>query len=143
MMKNKNTVVPIIVFVITFVVFLVIFFIVSSLNDEKYFCIDYEKKIKYTFKTEEKMHQFCDKLNGGEEDQVLEESDIYKDLIKVDDPGFAFYPFVVDKKLHIIIAISDCQNPNAAKERAIKWFSDNNYNINDYNVEYENSCIDN
>ena len=143
MMKNKNTVVPIIVFVITFVVFLVIFFIVSSLNDEKYFCIDYEKKIKYTFKTEEKMHQFCDKLNGGEEDQILEESDIYKDIVKVDDSGFAFYPFVVDKKLHIIIAISDCQNPNAAKERAIKWFSDNNYNINDYNVEYENSCIDN
>ena len=128
MMKNKNTVVPIIVFVITFIVFLVIFFIVSSLNEEKYSCIDYEKKIKYTFKTEEK---------------ILEESDIYKDIVKVDDPGFAFYPFVVDKKLHIIIAISDCQNPNAAKERAIKWFSDNNYNINDYNVEYENSCIDN
>lgn len=141
MMKNKNTVVPIIVFVITFAVFLVIFFIVSSLNEEKYSCIDYEKKIKYTFKTEEKMHQFCDKLNGGEEDQVLEESDIYKDLIKVDDPGFAFYPFVVDKKLHIIIAISDCNDPDGAKKRAIKWFSDNNYDINDYSIEYENSCV--
>jgi len=140
-MKNKNTLIPIMVFVVTFIVVFIIFFSFSNLKNKKYYCIDQAKGIKYTFKTKEKMESFCNKINGEEEDQILEKYAIYNDLIKVNDPGFAFYPFVNDKKLIIVIAISDCNNPDGAKERAIKWFSDNNYDINDYNIEYENSCV--
>lgn len=141
-MKNKNTLIPIIVFVFIFVLFLIIFLSGSNSNKNKYYCIDQAKGIKYTFKTKEKMETFCRKLNGDEDDLLLEGYDIYNDLINVDDSSFVFYPYINEnKKLSIIIAISDCQNPEAAKDKAIKWFSDNNYNISDYVIEYEDSCI--
>ncbi len=140
-MKDKNKIVPVVVFFITFIVFISIFFILGNSNKKVYSCYDSENDVNYTFNTEEEMHEVCDKfITNDDNDEALETYDIYNDLIKVNDPDFAFYPHVSDNKLYIIISIVNCNNPYKAKEKAIKWFSDHSYNINDYNIEYEYPC---
>lgn len=139
-MKNKEKIIPIAVSLIVFIVFIVTFLIINRFNKTEYSCYDYENNKTYTFKTEEEMHQVCDNLNT-EEDQLLETYSIYNDLINTDEQRFAFYPYInSDKKLSIVIAISDCDDPISAKEQAEKWFSNHSYNINDYSVEYEYPC---
>lgn len=139
-MKNKEKIIPIIVFLMTFIVFIITFLIINRSNKTEYSCYDYANDKTYTFKTEEEMHQVCDNLNV-EEDQLLESYPIYNDLINTDDSSFAFYPYInSDKKLSIVIAISDCDNPTSAKAKAEKWFSNHSYNINDYTIEYEYPC---
>ena len=87
------------------------------------------------------MHKVCDNLYENDEDKIMDTYIIYNDLIEVDDPDFAFYPYInSDNKLSIIITIANCDNPTLAKEKAEKWFSDNSYNINDYTIEYEYPC---
>lgn len=141
-MKNKEKIIPIVVFLMTFIVFIIVFVLINNVNKDKYSCYDYEKDMTYTFKTEEEMHQVCDKLNGNDDDQIMESYPIYDELLKVNDPDFSFYPYINDdKKLAIIIAISNCEHPAIAKEKAEQWFSDHSYNIKDYVIEYENSCI--
>ena len=141
-MKNKNNLIPIIVFVVTFVlVFLLIYLRANHANKQKYSCYDYINNVEYTFATEEEMHEVCDKLNGDEEDQLLATYDIYHDILEIDDPDFSLYPYInSDKELTITIAISNCDTPEAAKAKAKKWFSNHNYNIKDYNIEYEYPC---
>ena len=138
---KKSTIIAIIVFVTILIIFTSIYFISKNLNKDKYYCIDYETDTTYTFKTEEEMHATCDKFNGVEDDKILESSKIYNDLISYKDDSFNFYPYVdSNKKLAIIITIIDCNSPTTAKEKAIKWFSNHSYNINDYQVDYEYPC---
>ncbi len=140
-MKNKEKIIPLLVFTMTFIIFIVVFIIVNNSNKAKYSCFDYQTNQTYTFNTEEEMHAVCDKLEGIEEDQIMESYPIYNDLKNVNDPDFAFYPYIdSDNNLNIIIAITNCNNPEYAKEKAKKWFSDHSYNINEYNIEYENPC---
>jgi len=140
-MKKKNILVPIIAFVIVFVVVIGIYLIYNYFNKAKYSCVDYSTNTYYEFKTEKEMHEVCDKFNGVEEDKKLEKYPIYNELIKVNDEDFAFYPYInSDDNLSITIAISNCDNPTAAKDKALKWFKDHSYNISDYNIEYESPC---
>ena len=144
MMKEKEKIIPLVVFVLTFVIVIVIFFIINSSNKQEYSCYDYENEKTYTFESEEEMHKVCDKLNGGAEDELLASYPIYEDLIDVNDSDFAFYPYINDdQELEIIIAIANCDTPDLAKKRADSWFDEHHYDINDYNVEYEYPCTNN
>jgi hypothetical protein len=139
-MKNNNNYISIAVFVVVFLVVFGIFQLVN-MNKDKYSCFDYENNVTYTFKTEEDMHEVCDKLNGVADDNVMNSYSIYDELINTDDSnGFSFDPYVLDDELVIIVAITDCDNPELAKERARQWFKDHSYNINDFKIEYENPC---
>ncbi len=137
---KKEILIPIAVFVIVFILIIGIYLIYINLNKPKYFCTDYSTNTYYEFDTEEEMHKVCDKFNGVEDDKIMETYSIYNDLIEAEDPGFAFYPYISNEKLSIIIAISDCNDQEGAKKRAIKWFSDHSYNIANYDVEYEYPC---
>ena len=140
-MSDKYKIIPLLVFVITFVIVISIFFIINNKGKDKYSCYDSLSGKTYTFKTEEEMHEVCDKLDLDEEDQKLESYPIYNDLIKEDNDDFAFYPYINDDdKLDIVIAISNCNNKETAKEKARKWFSEHSYYINDYNIEFEDPC---
>lgn len=140
-MKNKNTLMALIIFLIVFVLFIIGYVIYNSFFSKEYSCIDYSSGTTYTFKSEKEMHEVCDKFNGVEDDKKMNSYSIYNDLININDPDYAFYPYVnSDDKLSIIIAISNCDNPNQAKEKAIAWFKNHSYNINDYTIEYEYPC---
>ena len=141
-MNDKNKIIPLIVFVCVFVIVFGMFYLFGNKKTkDSYSCYDYETEKTYTFDTEEEMHQVCDNLNGGEEDKLLSDYLIYDDIVKSNEKGFAMIPYINDdKELSIIIAISDCKNPDKAKADAKKWFSDHSYNINDYNIDYEYPC---
>ena len=139
-MKNKSTIVALIIFIVVFTVFIIGFIIYKSFFKKEYSCTDYSTNTTYTFKSEEEMHEVCDKFNGVEDDNTMTSYNIYNDLINTNDPDFAFYPYADGDKLSIIIAISNCDNPNKAKEKAIAWFKNHSYNINDYTIEYEYPC---
>lgn len=141
-MNDKYKIVPLIVFVLVFIIVIGMFYLFNNKEDKmEYSCYDYETEKTYTFETEEEMHKVCDKLNGGEEDQLLSDYLIYDDIVKSNEESFAMIPYMNDdKELAIIIAISDCKNPDKAKADAKKWFSDHSYNINDYNIDYEYPC---
>ncbi len=139
---KKDILIPIIVFIIIFILFIGIYLIINN-KSNKYSCYDYENDITYTFKTEEEMHEVCDKFTGEKDDQLLNSYTIYNDLLNVDDSSFAFYPYInSNEELSIIITITDCDNPEQAKEKAINWFNNHSYNINDYTVEYEYPCTE-
>ena len=141
MMKKNSTMISLVVFVIAFIIIILGFVIYNSLNKKTYSCIDYSSNTTYTFDNEEEMHEVCDKFNGVEEDKIIDSYTIYNDLINENNDSFTLYPYVnSDKKLSIIITIIDCDNPNTAKEKAIKWFHDHSYNINDFTIEYEYPC---
>ena len=143
MMKNKETIIPLLIFITTFVLVIIVFFVFNNSKKNEYSCYDSENNITYSFDTEEEMHEVCDNLNSTEteEDKILDSYEIYNDLLNVEEDDFAYYPYVnSDKSLTIIIAISYCNNQAAAKAHAEKWFSDHSYNINDYTVEYEYPC---
>ena len=138
---NKNKLIPIGVFVITFIVFIVTYVMITNHNKNKYSCYDAETDTTYTFKTEEEMHQVCDNLTTDENDKIMDTYEIYNDLLANEDSSFSFYPYInSDKKLSIIIAISDCENPTAAKTKAENWFKSHSYDINDYTIVYEYPC---
>jgi len=139
--KNKNRIIPIIIFVIVFVFVIGIYFLYTNINKVKYSCVDYRSNTYYEFDTEEEMHSVCDKFNGVEEDKIMDNYAIYKDLVKVNDSNFAFYPYINDDDtLSITISITNCNNPLLAKEKAEKWFIEHSYNIKDYIIEYEYPC---
>ena len=140
-MKNKSTMTALIIFIIVFAIFMIGFIIYKSFFGKEYSCIDYSSNTEYTFKSEKEMHEVCDQFNGVAEDNAMSNYSIYDDLINNNDPDFAFYPYInADKELSIIIAISNCENPNLAKTKAIAWFKNHSYNINDYTIEYEYPC---
>lgn len=141
-MKDKEKIIPLVVFVLTFIIVIVIFTVFSNSKKQVYSCYDYENDKTYTFETEEEMHQVCDKLDGVEEDKLLSSNPIYEDLIATNDSDFAFYPYINDEQeLVITIAISNCDTPDLAKKKAVDWFSEHSYDINDYIIEYEYPCI--
>ena len=138
---DKSTKFSLIIFLIVFVLIIICFFIYNRYFKKEYSCTDYSSNTLYTFKSEKEMHEVCDKFNGIEDDKILSSYDIYDDLVNTDDPDFVFYPYVnVNGELSIIIAISNCENPSKAKEKAIAWFKNHSYNINDYTIEYEYPC---
>ena len=110
---RKSTVVFIVVFV---VVFITVFCILQTvMNSSKYSCYDYENNVNYTFKTEEEMHEVCDEINGVNDDNTMNSYSIYEELISEDDKnGFSFDPYVRNDELVIIVAITDCDNPEQA-----------------------------
>ena len=136
---KKSTVVFIVVFV---VVFITVFCILQTvMNSSKYSCYDYENNVNYTFKTEEEMHEVCDEINGVNDDNTMNSYSIYEELISEDDKnGFSFDPYVRNDELVIIVAITDCDNPEQAKEKARQWFENHYYDINSFTIEYENPC---
>ena len=139
-MKNNSTLVAIGVFIGVLVVFIVGYFVFKP-TKKVYSCTNYETNEVYTFDSEEEMHKVCDNLSNDDDDQLLESYPIYKDLVNTNDSSFAFYPYInSDKKLSIIIAVTDCNNVEGAKEKVKKWFSNHSYNINDYTIEYEYPC---
>ena len=141
-MKKKNSKMMVLNgFIIVFIIIVICIVIYNSLYKKEYSCIDYGSNTLYTFKSEKEMHKVCDQFNGVEEDKIMSSYDIYDDLINTNDPDFVFYPYInADKKLSIIVAISNCDNPNRAKEKAIAWFRNHSYNIRDYTIEYEYPC---
>lgn len=140
-MKNKNIIIPAIVFIIVLVLSIIIYLIYTNINKDKYTCTDYETNTTYTFKNEKDMHEVCDNFNGVKDDQILSSYEIYQDIVTINSDRYSFYPYLdSDKKLAIIITITDCNNPKEAEEQANKWFSDHSYNINDYQVDYEYPC---
>lgn len=141
-MNNKDKIIPILVFIITFAIITSLFYIINNSKKNKYSCYDYENNINYKFSTEEEMHEVCDNLNSGEkENQIMDKYNIYNDLKEVNDPDFAFYPYVnSDDELTIIITILECNNKTLAKQKAENWFINHSYNINDYTIEYEYAC---
>ena len=141
MKKKSSTMMAFIIFMIVFVIIIISIVIYNSLFKKEYSCIDYGSNTLYTFKSEKEMHKVCDQFNVVDEDRIMSNYDIYDDLINTNDPDFVFYPYInADKKLSIIVAISNCDNPNQAKEKAIAWFKNHSYNISDYTVEYEYPC---
>ena len=140
-MKKNSTMISIAIFLIVFVVIIMGFVVYNRFIKKEYTCTDYSSNTTYTFDSEEEMHAVCDKFNGVEDDKILGSNSIYEDLVNTNDPDFAFYPYVnSNDEISIIIAISNCDNPSKAKEKAIRWFSDRSYNINDYTIEYEYPC---
>ena len=141
MKKKSSTMIALIVFIIVFLIIIISLVIYNSLFKKEYSCIDYGSNTTYTLKSEKEMHKVCDQFNGVEEDRLMSNYDIYDDLISTNDPDFAFYPYInADKKLSIIVAISNCDNPNQAKEKAVAWFKNHSYIISDYTIEYEYPC---
>ena len=137
---NKYKLIPIIISIGIFIIFIVIYLIINT-NKYNYSCYDYENDINYTFKTEEEMHAVCDKITGEEEDKIMNTYPIYNDLINEDDSSYAFYPYINDNKtLSIIVTVLDCDNPTRVVDKVEKWFKNHNYNITDYNIEYEYPC---
>ena len=140
MKNNISNYIFIVVFIVVFLIVVSIFSLTNS-NKEEYSCYDYGSNKTYTFKSEEEMHEVCDKLNGQTDDEILNNYSIYEDLMNTDDNnGFSFDPYVSGEQLVIIVAITDCNNPEGAKEKARQWFKNHSYNINDYVIEYENPC---
>lgn len=142
---KKNNIIAIMVFLVVLFVFTIGYSIYNNRNSnntkEEYYCTDYETNTTYTFNTLEEMHEVCDQFSGLEKDKKLESYSIYDDLINNNDDSFTFYPYInTDDKLSIIIVITDCYNPEMAKERAIEWFENHSYDINDYIIEYEYPC---
>ena len=97
-MKDNSKMIPIIVFTVTFIIVILLFFVFNNSKKAKYSCYDYKTDTTYTFKTEEEMHEVCDQLENNEEDQLLDSYTIYNDLLEVDDPDFAFYPYINNDK---------------------------------------------
>ena len=140
-MKNKNLIIALSISGIVLVLFLIGYLIISNLNKEEYTCTDYETNQTYVFKNEKEMHEVCDKFNGTEADAILSQYNIYNDLINNNDSSFNFYPYVdSNNQLAIIVSISNCENKDLAKEKAISWFREHSYNINDYQVDFEYPC---
>ena len=137
-MNKKLILVIIIVFIL---VSTISYSLINLLNSDKYFCFDYDTDTYYSFKTEEEMHEVCDKFNGVEDDKKMSNYTIYDDLINANDRSFSFDPYInSNNELSIIVKIIDCNNQESAKEKAKKWFSNHSYNINDYVIEYEYPC---
>lgn len=138
-MKKKSTVICFCIFIIV----LVLFFSIYSLfdNDYKYSCTDYETNTTYKFNNKETMKRVCNNY-VSKEDTILKSDPIYSKLLSVDDRyGFSFDPYVnTNNKIAIIIRILDCRNQNDAIRRSKKWFVDNEFNMNNYVIEYEFPC---
>ena len=138
---KKSTVIAIIVFIGVLFVIVTSYVIYNNLSKEKYYCTDYETNTTYIFNTEDEMHEVCDKFSGVEKDKTMKSYKIYDDLINNKDNRFTFYPYVsADNKLNIIITIIDCNNKELAKEKAVEWFKNHSYDINDYTIEFEYPC---
>lgn len=137
-MKNyKSTIISLVVFIICF--FIAICFY-TSISKPKFVCTDVTNNKEYTFDTKEEMDAFCDTLSKTE-DEKMTSSSIYYDLINNNDSRFSFYPYIDgNNKFTITVVIVDCQNPSEAKNKAIEWFQNHSYNINDYNIEFEYPC---
>lgn len=141
-MNDKYKIIPLVIFVLVFIIVMGLFYLFNNRDaKEKYSCYDYETGTTYTFETEEEMHKVCDKFNGQEEENLLSTQSIYEDIVNSNEEGFAMIPYMNDdKELAIIVAISDCKNPEKVKANVKKWFSDHSYNINDYIIDYEYPC---
>ena len=134
---KKQTIIYILVLVVIFIVVYSITDTLMKKNNDTYSCYDYTSDTYYTFKTEQEMHEVCDQFD----DNNINNYTIYDELINTDDNnGYSFDPYVRDNELVIIVAITDCTNPEQAKENARKWFSDHSYDINNFKIEYENPC---
>jgi len=140
-MKNKNLIVYLTISAFVLIVLLLGYLIISNSKKEEYSCTDYETNQTYTFTSEEEMHKICDQFNGTEEDTIISQYDIYNALINTNNDSFSFYPYLEgNKKLAIIVTITDCDKPTQAKEQVSKWFENHSYNINDYQIDYEYPC---
>jgi len=143
MMKSKSTIISLSVFIII----LCIFITINNLFDKdyKYSCIDESTNTTYRFNSKEEMEKVCSKFNQELyliDESNLDEYPIYNKLINVDDSnGFSFDPYInSDNHLAIIVKIIDCDNQEVAIRKSKEWFVKNNFNINNYEIEYEYPC---
>ncbi len=141
---KKNTLYSIFVFIGVFVVVVggyYIYTLLTNPSEEKYSCIDYETNTTYSFATEEEMHEVCDKFNGKEYDEKLENYPEHEEITEAEDESFSFYPYVnSDNKLAIIVVLLDCNDIDGAKQKALNWLTNKGYNLNNYVIEYEYPC---
>ena len=137
-MKNfKSIIVALVVFI---GIFSLVFILYKVIAKPTYICTDTTNNVQYTFDNEDDMNIFCDNLSKND-DSVISSFNIYNDLINNNDNRFSFYPYLdSSNNLIITIVIVDCNNPEDAKNKAIEWFGNHSYNINDYKVEFEYPC---
>ena len=51
MMKNKETIIPLLIFITTFVLVIIVFFVFNNSKKNEYSCYDSENNITYSFDT--------------------------------------------------------------------------------------------
>ena len=57
------------------------------------------------------------------------------------EEAFDLYPYVKsDGKKAVIVLVLDCNDIDATKKKALKKFSDEGHNLNEYVIEYQYPC---
>jgi len=148
---KKSNLYALFVFIGVFLVFIIGYYVYTSINsngDNKqvYSCIDYETNTEYTFDNEEEMHSVCDKFNTNEvkeenNNSNSNEQNTGKDTVEEVEEAFDFYTYEKNNgKKAVIVLILDCNDIDATKKKALRKFSADGHNLNEYVVEYQYPC---
>ena len=143
---KKSTLYAIFVFIGVFLVFIIGYYIfpgATNNNKKVYSCINYETNTEYTFDNEEEMHAVCDSFNTNEQKEEKENSNekTEKENVEEVEEAFDLYTYVKsDGKKAVIVLVLDCNDIDATKKKALKKFSDEGHNLNEYVIEYQYPC---